>query len=185
MQNNTSTNARSIRKEKKMSLKELSEKSGLSMAYLSNFENGKVNITIASLYQIAKALDVSVKALLATEEDKNILVVPSDKRFAIVEDSEHEFPPIQEFLTRGASFDMQVTVMHMSPHTDSGKPKTHDSEEFVYVLKGSVTVCIGETNHIKLKEGDFAYYSALNLHYWMNDSDESTDFLAVASRKGF
>jgi transcriptional regulator with XRE-family HTH domain len=88
------------------------------MAYLSNFENGKVNITIASLYQIAKALDVSVKALLATEEDKNILVVPSDKRFAIVEDTEQEFPPIQEFLTRGASFDMQVTVMHMSPHTD-------------------------------------------------------------------
>lgn len=121
MDNITYANARNIRKEKKMSLKELSERSGLSMAYLSNFENGKVNITVASLYQIAKALGVSVKALLATEEDKNILVVPSDKRFSVIEDPNQPCPPIQEFLTRGASFDMQVTVMHMAPHTDSGR----------------------------------------------------------------
>ena len=51
MDNITYANARNILKEKKMSLKELSERSGLSMAYLSNFENGKVNITVASLYQ--------------------------------------------------------------------------------------------------------------------------------------
>ena len=183
MDNITYANARNIRKEKKMSLKELSERSGLSMAYLSNFENGKVNITVASLYQIAKALGVSVKALLATEEDKNILVVPSDKRFSVIEDPNQPCPPIQEFLTRGASFDMQVTVMHMAPHTDSGEPKTHDSEEFVYVLKGGVTVCIGG-DRITLK-GDFAYYSALHLHYWKNDFDEPVDFLSVASGKGF
>ena len=184
MDNITYANARNIRKEKKMSLKELSERSGLSMAYLSNFENGKVNITVASLYQIAKALGVSVKALLATEEDKNILVVPSDKRFSVIEDPNQPCPPIQEFLTRGASFDMQVTVMHMAPHTDSGEPKTHDSEEFVYVLKGGVTVCIGG-DRITLKEGDFAYYSALHLHYWKNEFDEPVNFLAVASGKGF
>ena len=74
--------------------------------------------------------------------------------------------------------------MHMAPHTDSGEPKTHDSEEFVYVLKGGVTVCIGG-DRITLKEGDFAYYSALHLHYWKNDFDEPVDFLAVASGKGF
>lgn len=185
MDNTTNENARNIRKGKKLSLKQLSERSGLSVAYLSNFENGKVNITIASLYQIAKALDVSVKALLATEEDKNILVVPSDKRFSVVEDALQADPPIQEFLTRGASFDMQVTVMHMSPHTDSGVPKSHDSEEFVYMLKGRVDVCINGANTISLKEGDFAYYSALTPHNWVNGSDEPAEFLAVASRKGF
>ena len=178
MDNITYANARNIRKEKKMSLKELSERSGLSMAYLSNFENGKVNITVASLYQIAKALGVSVKALLATEEDKNILVVPSDKRFSVIEDPNQPCPPIQEFLTRGASFDMQVTVMHMAHHTDSGEPKTHDREEFVYVLEGEATLYYGEETY-RLEAGDSVYYDSVVPHFLANESDRPARVLAV------
>lgn len=167
-----------------MSLKDLSERSGLSTVYLSNYENGKANITIAALYAIAKALETSVKTLLATDEDENLLLVPKNKRFALSETSEDPNSVIQEFLTRGSSFDMQVTVMHLQPHTDSGLPKSHDSDEFVYILQGILVLHYGDRSYL-LREGDFAYYSALQNHWWENTEDIPLDFLAVASRRGF
>lgn len=178
-------NCRRIRKEKGLSLRELSQRSGLSTVYLSNYENGKANITIASLYAIAKALDTTVNMLLTPDEEDDVVLVPRNKRFALSETSENPESVYQEFLTRGSSFDMQVTVMHLQPHTDSGAPKTHDSDEFVYVLRGELVLHYGGGKTYVLHEGDFVYYSALQEHYWQNVSDEPLEFLAVASRQGF
>lgn len=177
-------NCRRIRKEKGLSLRELSQRSGLSTVYLSNYENGKANITIASLYAIAKALDTTVNILLTPDESDDVVLVPRNRRFALAETSEDPEAVYQEFLTRGSSFDMQVTVMHLQPHTDSGGAKTHDSDEFVYILRGELVLhygCAGKT--YTLREGDFVYYSALQPHYWENMSDEPLEFLAVASRQ--
>lgn len=179
-------NCRRIRKEKGLSLRELSQRSGLSTVYLSNYENGKANITIASLYAIAKALDTTVNILLTPDESDDVVLVPRNRRFALAETSEDPEAVYQEFLTRGSSFDMQVTVMHLQPHMDSGGAKMHDSDEFVYILRGELVLhygCAGKT--YTLREGDFVYYSALQPHYWENMSDEPLEFLAVASRQGF
>lgn len=179
-------NCRRIRKERSMTLRELSEKSGISTVYLSNYENGKANITVASLYAIAKALDTSVNKLISPEDvDDDLVLVPQNKRFALAETADNPMSVFQEFLTRGSSFDMQVTVMHLKPHTDSGAPKIHDSDEFIYVLEGELTLHYGEEKEPVLKKGDFAYYNALKHHFWENASDEPLEFLAVASRAGF
>ena len=178
-------NCRRIRKEKGLSLRELSQRSGLSTVYLSNYENGKANITIASLYAIAKALGTTVNILLTPDESDDVVLVPRNRRFAIAETSEDPESVYQEFLTRGSSFDMQVTVMHLQPHTDSGEAKTHDSDEFVYILRGELVLHYGTGKTYTLREGDFVYYSALQPHYWENMTDEPLEFLAVASRQGF
>ena len=172
-----------IRKEKKLSLKELSAKCGLSISFLSNYENGKVNITVTSLHQIAKALDVPIKVLLTTERDDSTLVVRSGERFAVVQHKSGH--TIQEFLTRGTAFDMHVTVMHMPPHTNSGDPDCHEGEEFVFVLEGTLTVLLDKRNPIVLEKGDMVYYSPLNNHCWRNDGDTKLEFLAVVGKGGF
>jgi transcriptional regulator with XRE-family HTH domain len=177
-------NCRRIRKKKRMSLKSLSERSGLSTVYLSNYENGKANITVAALYSIAKALDTSVKNLLATENDDSLFFVPKDERFALSSNSDNPCTVVQEFLTRGSNFDMQVTVMHLHPHTNSGDPKTHDSEEFVFVLEGALDLHY-QNKLVSLEKGDLAYYDATREHFWENTTDDPVVFLAVASRKGF
>lgn len=177
-------NCRKIRKEKGMSLRELSERSGLSTVYLSNYENGKANITVASLYAIAKALNTSVNILLTPEKEDTLLIVPSATRFGLSETQESPDSVYQEFLTRDAGLDMQVTVMHMKPHTDSGEPKTHDCEEFVYVLQGTLELQFAGKAH-RLQEGDFAYYDAQLPHCWKNPTETPVEFLAVASREGF
>lgn len=178
-------NTKKIRKEKKLSLRELAAKSGLSISFLSNYENGKVNISIAALYQIAQALDVPIKLLLSTEQDRTILVVPHDQRYAVIQHKSNEGTAVQEFLTRGASFDMQVTVMHLPARMDSGKPASHQSEEFLFMLRGSITLMLDMHEDVTLQKGDMAYYDANYSHSWKNVGDEDAEFLLVASKGGF
>ena len=63
--------ARRIRKMKKLNLQDMSNITGLSVAYLSKYENGKANSTIAALRKIAMALEVPVTCLLYTSGIKN------------------------------------------------------------------------------------------------------------------
>ena len=59
-----------VRKNKNMSLCELSRKTNISRAYLFDLENNrKFNPTLKILYDIAEALEVNIKDLFYTELD--------------------------------------------------------------------------------------------------------------------
>lgn len=61
---------RMIRKSKKMKQEELAELCGISQTYISDIENGKRNITIIKLFDIAEALDVDVEAIFSTNTNE-------------------------------------------------------------------------------------------------------------------
>lgn len=61
---------KNIREAKKISLNELSKRTGISKSYLHDLENNKrFNITLDKLYNIANALNVNVKDLFYTTLD--------------------------------------------------------------------------------------------------------------------
>ena len=105
---------------KKLNLQDMSNITGLSVAYLSKYENGKANITIAALRKIAMALEVPVTALLTAESRKKHLwcsrtsVLRSSTMKAKTGDA------IEEFITRGLSHKMSVTVITLPPHDSTG-----------------------------------------------------------------
>lgn len=57
---NVSTKLRNLRKENKLTLKELSTKSGISVSFISDVENKRRNPSIDTLQTLADALGVSV-----------------------------------------------------------------------------------------------------------------------------
>ena len=61
---------KNIRESKNISLKELSEETGVSKSYLFELENNKrLNVTLDKLYKISTVLDVNVKELFYTSLD--------------------------------------------------------------------------------------------------------------------
>lgn len=61
---------KNIRESKNISLKELSEETGVSKSYLFELENNKrLNVTLDKLYKISTVLDVNVKDLFYTSLD--------------------------------------------------------------------------------------------------------------------
>jgi HTH-type transcriptional regulator, competence development regulator len=54
---------RKVRKQKKLSLRELEAVTGLGHSWLGKLENGKVNFEIDSLMKLAQALKIQLKEL--------------------------------------------------------------------------------------------------------------------------
>lgn len=59
---------RSLRKEKNLTLKDLSELADLSVPYLSDMERGAVNPSVESLQKVAAALNMTVRDILSGVE---------------------------------------------------------------------------------------------------------------------
>lgn len=61
---NLGKNIRAIREKKRMSQEELALKAGISVYYVSRIERGKANVSLETVYKIAKALNLDIKQLL-------------------------------------------------------------------------------------------------------------------------
>jgi len=59
-----------LRQVKDLTQEQVAERSGLSQQYLSGLERGRRNPTIITLYELARALDVSHVELVLPLDDK-------------------------------------------------------------------------------------------------------------------
>ena len=64
-----SSKIRKIRRENNITLKELSERTELSVSFLSQFERGVSSITLVSLKKIAEALHITMRDLFDDEPE--------------------------------------------------------------------------------------------------------------------
>ena len=83
MSNTLGTHIREIRKSQKLKLKDLSEKSGLSISYLSDTERDVVNPSLKTLQAIAKALDLSLPEIVDFNNQLNNRLLTENKRLRV------------------------------------------------------------------------------------------------------
>lgn len=67
---------KALRQERKLTLRELSQKADISISFLSDIENGRSNPSLERLKAIAEALNTTVSYLLGEEQDTP--VTPAD-----------------------------------------------------------------------------------------------------------
>lgn len=172
---------RQLRKEKNITLEELSQKSGVALATLSRMENDKMTGTIQSHTSICKALGVSIAALYQELEDETKVIepVPSYQR---TEHFIHSKKAKYELLVMKA---MEKKLMPLMIKLDEGgetqKEKNKPGvEKFIYVISGSVEAKIGDQNY-SLKKGDSLYFDASLPHTLKNTSKSEAEAICVVS----
>mgnify|MGYP001202734906 CR=1 FL=1 len=175
---------RRLRKERDMTLRQLAAKSGLSISFLSNIENGRVNITVSSLKKIATALEVPVARLVSGDEINELVVVRRQQRLNIVHHHSSKGTVVQQFLTRSPNFDLEIVVIKLPAGTSSENHKSHLGQEFTYVLKGTIILYLNDTT-TELGAGDMAYYDASIPHKWENSSTSDAEILIGATPPNF
>ncbi|MFY3791749.1 helix-turn-helix domain-containing protein [Ureibacillus sp. MALMAid1270] len=157
---------RKLRKKHKMTLKALSEKTGVSISFLSQVERNKCNVTLESLRKISDALHVNPSIFFQNSKQEN---------------RESEFPFFYEDLSRnikGATF--HPILVTLRPKENVGNEFTHKGFEFIYVLTGVLTLSI-EGKVFELHENESMMFESSKLHYWWNDSLSDVQFLLVST----
>jgi len=182
---NSYQNLKRIRQEKGLSLRQLAESSHLSVSFLSNYENGKVNITIASLKKVALALGVPVTDLITDDqENQDILFVPAKERYIRTLFEAEQGVALHEYLTRGSNFDMHVVIGKLPPRSNTGDYSVHVGEEFILCRKGCVSVDL-DGKIYPLKEDDMIYYLSTIPHRIINEQDRAVEYLQVNTPASF
>ncbi len=168
---------RNMRLQKRMTLRELSRRSGCSLGFLSQVERDKVSPTIASLRKIAEALNTNIISLFEEENAIDSIVVKKAHRGKF----ENKRSKVRYELLRPQFSDTSIEALYMylEPGASSGPtPHTHEGEELAIVIKGKIKIEVGGKSYL-LEEGDSAVYKSTIPHKWSNPTDEPSEVIWV------
>lgn len=158
-------NLQRLRGEQQLSLGQLSERTGVSKAVLSQLENGKGNPTINTLWKIAQAFHVSYSALLEPPRVSVQKVAYED--LAMQSDDEGKYR-IGCYYPTAAERNFEVFLLELEP---GGCHSTTDhvevSEEFLLVKEGVLELQVGEET-FTLHPGDSLRFDSTQFHQYKN-----------------
>lgn len=158
-----------LRKDRKMTLKELSEKSSLSISFLSQIERDLRTLTFTSLKKISEALDVNVNFFFDDNRQDRVDTGALNGSFSY-EDLSGD---IENPLFTPAIVELKAGEAQHSPYT-------HRGQEFIYVLAGTLQVIIQGDLKV-LKTGEAIHIDSKVEHEWYNNTDEPAKILLVSS----
>lgn len=99
---------RAVRKEKKWTLEDLKERTGLSVSFLSDIERGVSNPSLKRLKEIAEGLNVSVSYLLGETEEKAKSTEPDFEEELVKVPIIYSVDPVQPLLLKENIREYQV-----------------------------------------------------------------------------
>jgi len=166
---------RAIRNERRMSQRELAQKAGLSTNAISLIERDENSPSVATLQNLASALNVKMSYFFDDEATHSILHVRAGKRPAI----SSEGVIIEGMGAELRSQEIEPFRITLEPNSHSGNRQVvHTGHEFVYCLQGSVEYIIDGVVY-SLKPGDFLMFEAHLPHIWRNTTDQVAEFLLI------
>jgi transcriptional regulator with XRE-family HTH domain len=160
-----------------MSLRDLGQRAGLSVGFLSQVERGQSSLALGSLAAVARALEIDTASLLpgrpraATDQAHGSGMVhltradePTDlaidarvRRYKMLAgDYRHELEP------------MLVTIFPADTRAEVLRSQV--GEKFLYVIDGDLVYLLGDAEH-RLGCGDSIHHPASIPHGFVNDTD--------------
>ncbi|HTW59700.1 MAG TPA: XRE family transcriptional regulator [Terriglobales bacterium] len=173
---------RTLRLRKSMGLVELGKHTGLSAGLLSKLERGKLFPTLPTLLRIAMVFGVGLDYFFADERKRRVVgVVRRSERIRFP-----ERPGTQEVPYYFECLDYRTTERKLSAFlaefqdlpAEKSKPHQHAGVEFLYLLKGSLTLKIGGEEYT-LDAEDAIYFDSAVLHSYRRRGSKSCSGLIV------
>jgi transcriptional regulator with XRE-family HTH domain len=150
---------RKYRKQATLSLDQLARLSGVSKAMLSQIEQNKTNPTVAVIWKIAKALNVSVADLIEISGGRSRFQVirSEDERYIFVNNSQC---CIRTLSPLSLEKDVEFYQLDLQPGGSlESEPHFQNTIELLAVAKGKLEVRSAEQTAV-LHTGDSMYYGA-------------------------
>jgi transcriptional regulator with XRE-family HTH domain len=148
-----------IRKEKNITLKELSKYTGLSISFLSQVERGVSSFTITSLKKISEGLGVSLQEIVSYEEENNFITKKENPVYLRLQNNYYSHQIVS------GKFDgrkLEGIIYTIKPNCKMDA-FAHDGEEFHYILQGKALFSIGDSEY-ELEEGETIHFPSILEH---------------------
>ena len=171
---------RTLRAERNLSQRALAQLAGISPNSISLIERDETSPSVATLQNLATALQVRVSYFFQDESEQSILHVKSGQRSAV----DSQGVRIESIGSRIPSQEIEPFLVQLAPHTSSGERQViHAGHEVVYCVTGRLEYYIDGTVYL-VERGDFLVFEASLPHLWRNPFDETAEFLLILQTPG-
>ena len=171
--NNLGESLKGIRKQKQMTLKDLSEETELSISFLSQLERGKSSATLKTLKKISIALGVNPSYFFQHEPEDNFQDMTLTDRLI---ENQFYYKDLSSNLSAPAFSPLLIV---MKPGQSKEDLMTHIGQEFIYMLEGQLTVQIKDKIYT-LNPNESIMFNSMDPHYWYNYTNEDIRFLCIS-----
>ncbi|MEL7647836.1 MAG: helix-turn-helix domain-containing protein [Sedimentibacter sp.] len=163
------TKIREVRKAKKLSIAELSEKSGVSNGMISQIERNTVIPSAVVLAKIARALGQSVSYFFGEEGLEDSIVLCKKGEHKKIKRSNNR--GYIELLTPKGRRQIELIKVVIYPGIDrNNDPVSHPGEECGIVIQGTLTVIVNQNKYC-LQEGDSIQFDSTIPHCYLNEGE--------------
>lgn len=184
MQNvKVSMRIRAFMVKRQMYIQDLAKASGLTPEFIETMLMEGVYPPLGPLMKIARALGVRLGTFLDDQESSDPYIVRQAERAAefSVLGGKNKATALNFYALGKGKADRHMEPFFVEILPESAKEKTlssHEGEEFIAVLKGSIEVIYGNETHV-LHAGDSVYYNSIVPHYVSCVGPEKAEIHAV------
>ena len=178
-------NIKELRKQKRITLQQLADLTGLTKGYLSKIERAKKAPPYSTLNKIALALNVDAASLLGSNFNQ-----PQDKRISFTR--QHDRQRVEQLgsIADGSLYGYQYEALAYDKHGKNMEPFIiepafedeaifqHEGEEFMFVLEGKHEFVYDGETYI-MEKGDSVYFDAAVPHTGKSLGKKKAKLLAV------
>ncbi len=170
----------SIRKEKGISLEEVSQLTGFDVAMLTDIEAGAIQPQLGTIIRLSKALDSAFGRIISGVGNSLYSITRRHERKPVARSTSGKGQKpayIYKSLApevKGRHMEALIVQLEENPDADTS---VHEGEEFIFVLDGTVSLRIG-ADQFDLEPGDSVYYLSTTPHLIAAKSGKAT-ILAV------
>ena len=175
---------RGLRLKKKMGLVELGLHTGLSAAMLSKVERGRLFPTLPTLLRIALVFGVGLDYFFVGARDKPVVgIVRRRERLRFPEKAASRAPAFHfeslDFAAVERRLNAYLAEFPATP-VEKLRPHQHAGGEFIFVLRGSLSVHIGEDEH-QLDAEDSIYFDSNAPHAYRRNGTQRCSAVVVTT----
>lgn len=167
---------RRYRREARKTLLEVASEAGLSVGFLSQAERNLSGVSLSSLANIAKALNVPLRLLIDQPEQRSPDSHAGARRRYSTSDRGQSYERLSSTFPGS-----QINAVKMSlPVGYASESVTHDGDEFVYVLSGTVRYSVGGIDY-PLQAGDSLHFDGRQYHCLANVGEIPAELVSVGT----
>jgi DNA-binding transcriptional MerR regulator/mannose-6-phosphate isomerase-like protein (cupin superfamily) len=163
---------RQLRAKRRLSLAQVARAVGISVGFLSALERSQMSGSVGTLRKLARFYKTNILDFFDATGASSRQVRPEQRK--VLEAG----PGVQMELLAWGNTVMEPHLFRVAPKAGSGDAYTHEGEEFLYVLRGELTITL-ENEEYRLKTGDSFYFESATQHHWKNPGRAETWVLWV------
>jgi transcriptional regulator with XRE-family HTH domain len=186
MGNNVTVGLRikSLRESKKITAEQVAERSGLTLDQLDRIESDKYLPSLSPLIKIARALGVRLGTFLDDNDNLGPVICRKNsqpKGISFSSDTANSHNHLNFFALAQSKAGRHMEPFLIDIDSASGSDyqlSSHEGEEFIYVMEGSIEVTYGKDKFI-IHSGDSIYYDSILEHNVHAANGSKAKILAV------